>query len=152
MGNITAKWQRLVKGIMARCTVSVVLFIAAMNMMLKSVEIQCRGLIADDGIKPPPCRAFMYDITVMAQSITSTRWILKALEETANWAQMFFKLEKSRSLAVEKGTSSSKASASKGSASKQFKQNLSNAWESTMTNHWRTRRTSEMSCKILNNG
>ena len=34
MGNITTKWQRLEKGIMAGCTVSVVLFIAAMNLNL----------------------------------------------------------------------------------------------------------------------
>ena len=68
-----------------------------MNMILKSDEIQCRGPKADDGTKSHPCRAFMDGITVMTQFITSTKWILKTLEETANWAHMFFKPEKSHS-------------------------------------------------------
>ena len=35
----------------------------------------------------------MDDITVMTQSITGTRWILKALEGTINYDRMFFKPE-----------------------------------------------------------
>ena len=91
MGNITTQLE---KGIMAGYTVSVI---------LKCRKIQCRGTKADNGTRHPPCRAFVDDVTVMPQSITSSRWILKALEETANRAQMFFKPEKSCSLAFEKG-------------------------------------------------
>lgn len=49
-GSVTTKWQRLEKGIMAGCTISVVLFIAAMNLLLKLGGMQCRGPKADDGM------------------------------------------------------------------------------------------------------
>ena len=103
VGKVTTGWQRLEKGIMAGCTVSVILFVAAMNMLLKAGEKQCRGPKAVDGTRHPPCRAFMDDITVMTSSITGTRWILTALEKMANWARMVFKPAKSRSLSIEKG-------------------------------------------------
>ncbi len=43
VGSVTTKWQRLEKGIMAECTISVALFIAAMNLLLKAGGMQCRG-------------------------------------------------------------------------------------------------------------
>ncbi len=68
VGNFTTKWQRLKKGIMAGCTISVVLVVAAMD-LLKVGGTQCRGPIADDGTRHPACRAFMDDITVTTPSI-----------------------------------------------------------------------------------
>ncbi len=67
--SVTTKWQRLEKGIMAGCTISVALFIAAMNLLLKAGGMQCRGPKADDGTRHPACRAFMDDVTVMTPSI-----------------------------------------------------------------------------------
>ena len=83
VGNFTTKWQRLEKGIMAGCTISVVLFVAAMNLLLKAVATQCRGPKANDNTRHPACRAFMDDITVMTPSIQGTRWILSSLEKMA---------------------------------------------------------------------
>ncbi len=80
VGSVTTKWQRLEKGIMAGCTISVALFIAAMNLLLKAGGMQCRGPKADDGTRHPACRAFMDDVTVMTPSIQGTQWILSALE------------------------------------------------------------------------
>jgi len=39
VGKFTTKWQRLEKGIMAGCTISVFLFMAAMNLLLKAGEM-----------------------------------------------------------------------------------------------------------------
>lgn len=36
VGNFTTKWQRLEKDIMTGCTISVVLFVAAMKLQLKA--------------------------------------------------------------------------------------------------------------------
>lgn len=105
VGSVTTKWQRLEKGIMAGCMISVTLFIAAMNLLLKAGGMECRGSKADDGIRHPACRAFVDDVTVMTPSIQGTQWILNALEKTATWARLQFKPEKSRSLSVLKGKS-----------------------------------------------
>lgn len=103
VGNITTKWQRLEKGIMAGCTISVTLFIAAMNLLLTAGATQCRGPKAEDGIRHPACRAFMDDVTIMTPSIQGTQWILSALEKMATWSRLQFKPEKSRSLSILKG-------------------------------------------------
>lgn len=103
VGSVTTKWQRLEKGIMAGCTISVVLFIAAMNLLLTVGAIQCRGPKADDGTRHPTCRAFMDDVTLMTPSIQGTQWILNALEKIATWSRLQFKPEKSRSLCISKG-------------------------------------------------
>lgn len=104
VGQFTTKWQRLEKGIMAGCTISVVLFIMAMNLIIKGGEQQCKGPKANNGTRHPPCRAFMDDITIMTQSAQGTRWVLAGLEKMTNWARMHFKAKKSRSLVIYKGT------------------------------------------------
>ena len=45
VGNKTTKWQKLGKCIMAGCTVSVVLFITAMNVIIQAAETECRWVI-----------------------------------------------------------------------------------------------------------
>lgn len=65
VGDFTTKWQRLEKGIMAWCTISVVLFVAAGNLLLSAGGAQCRGPKADDGTRHPSSRAFMDDVMVM---------------------------------------------------------------------------------------
>lgn len=50
-------------GVVVRCTKFVVLFVAAMNLLIKADGIQCRGPKADDDTRHPASRAFMDDIT-----------------------------------------------------------------------------------------
>ena len=38
----TSEWHKLEKGIITGCTISVILFALAMNMLVKSAEVQCR--------------------------------------------------------------------------------------------------------------
>ena len=76
-GNVTTKWQSLEKGIMAGCTIAPVLFIMAMNMILKATENQCRGPVVNDETRHPSCRVYMDEVSV----VTGTHWILRALEE-----------------------------------------------------------------------
>lgn len=78
----------LEKGIMAGCTISVVLFVAAMNLLLKAAGMQCRGPKADDDTRHPSWGAFMDDVTVITPM--DTQWILSALEKMANWSRMQF--------------------------------------------------------------
>lgn len=103
VADFTTKWQRLEKGIMARCTISVVLFVDAMNLLLKVAGMQCRGPKADDDTRHPSCRAFTDDVMVMTPSIQGTRWILGSLEKMASWSRMQFNPKKCRSLSILKG-------------------------------------------------
>ena len=103
VGREVTRWQRLEKGIMAGCTVSVVLFVIAMNIIITAAESECRGPITDSGVRHSPCKAFMDDITVMTPSVIGTRWVLGGLEKMTRWARLRFKPQKSRSLTIVKG-------------------------------------------------
>ncbi len=102
VGGFTTSWQNLEKGIMTGCTVSIILFVMAMNIILKQAQRECRGPLLDN-VRQPSCRAFVDDITVMTESPVGARWILSSLEKITRWARMSFKGEKSRSLIILKG-------------------------------------------------
>ncbi len=98
-GPQTSAWHRLEKGIITGCTISVPLFSLAMSMIVKSVEVECRGPKSRSGTRQPPIRAFM----VTAPSVPGCRWLLGGLEKLITWARMSFKPAKSRSLVLKKG-------------------------------------------------
>lgn len=102
-GTVTSEWHRLEKGIITGCTISVILFALAMNMLVKSAEVECRGPITKSGVRQPPIRAFMDDLTVTTTSVPGCRWILQGLEKIITWARMCFKPAKSRSLVLKRG-------------------------------------------------
>ena len=102
-GSTTSEWHRLEVGIITGCTISVILFALAMNMLVKSAEPECRGPKSRSGIRQPPIRAFMDDLTVTTESVPGGRWILTGLEKLMGWARMSFKPTKSRSLVLKKG-------------------------------------------------
>lgn len=102
-GSSTSAWQRLEKGIITGCPISVPLFSLAMNMIVKSAEVECRGPLSKSGTRQPPIRAFMDDLTVTTTSVPGCRWLLQGLERLVSWARMSFKPAKSRSLVLKKG-------------------------------------------------
>ena len=102
-GNVTSDWHGLQRGIITGCTISVTLFALAMNMLVKSAEVECRGPLSNTGVRQPPIRAYMDDLTVTTSSVTGCRWILRGLERLIAWARMSFKPSKSRSVVIKKG-------------------------------------------------
>ncbi|XP_061733213.1 uncharacterized protein LOC133536595 [Nerophis ophidion] len=102
-GKTTSDWHRLEKGIITGCTISVILFVLAMNMLVKSAEVQCRGPLSRSGVRQPPIRAFMDDLRVTTTSVPGCRWILNGLQEVISWARMNFKPAMSRALVLKKG-------------------------------------------------
>ncbi|RXN38269.1 reverse transcriptase [Labeo rohita] len=102
-GQVTSSWHQLEKGIITGCTISVSLFSLAMNMIVKSAEVECRGPKSRSGTRQPPIRAFMDDLTVMTTFVPGCRWLLQGLERLISWARMSFKPAKSRSLVLKKG-------------------------------------------------
>ncbi|KAK0134731.1 Retrovirus-related Pol polyprotein from type-2 retrotransposable element R2DM [Merluccius polli] len=87
-GSTTSEWHSLEVRIITGCTISVILFALAMNMLLKSAETECRGPKTKSGIRQQPIRAFMDDLTVTTESVPGGRWILTGLEKLMGWARM----------------------------------------------------------------
>ena len=102
-GVQTSDWHRLERGIITGCTISVILFALAMNMLVKSAEVECRGPKMKSGVRQPPIRAYMDDMTITTSSVTGSRWVLQGLGKLIAWARMKFKPAKSRSVVLLKG-------------------------------------------------
>lgn len=80
-GSSTSEWHRLEKGTITGCTISVILFALAMNMVVKSAEMECRGPLTKTSARQPPIRAYMDDLTLTTLSVLGSRWILQGLEK-----------------------------------------------------------------------
>ena len=94
--KFTTTWQKLQKGIVTGCTISVILFVMGMNMIIKAGERETRGPKTSSNIRQPPNRGFMDDITITTNTCThvQAKLILKPLEETVEWSRMAFKPRK----------------------------------------------------------
>lgn len=96
-------WTKLEVGIAMGCTVSPILFVLAMQILLKATEASTVMVKLGKGIVMPPLKAFMDDTTVLANKASMASKILKRLEELMVWSRMKFKPAKSRSLSLKKG-------------------------------------------------
>ena len=101
--NYTTEWQNLEKGIVTGCTISPILFVMGMNLVIRAGLNETRGPITNSGIRLPPVRGYMDDLTITTTSHIQARWILKTLEEVVSWARMKFKPQKSRFMIVKAG-------------------------------------------------
>ena len=81
VADYTTAWQRLEVGVVTGCTISVVLFSATMNLLVKSAEKMSRGPVMQSGISQPPTRAFMDDMTITAKSVLEGKWMLQDLKK-----------------------------------------------------------------------
>ncbi|XP_052223957.1 uncharacterized protein LOC127839609 [Dreissena polymorpha] len=103
VGDQLTRWQKLEKGIVTGCTVSVVLFIMGMNLLINAAQRETRGPKTESGIYLPSSRGFMDDLTMTTTTHVQARWMLTALTDVASWGRMKFKAAKSRSLVIKKG-------------------------------------------------
>ena len=103
VGDQLTRWQKLEKGIVTGCTVSVVLFIMGMNLLINAARRETRGPKTESGIYLPSSRGFMDDLTLTTATHVQARWMLAALTDVASWGRMKFKAIKSRSLVIKKG-------------------------------------------------
>lgn len=89
-GPIKSEWHRLEKGIIMVCTISVALFTLAMNIVVKSAEVECRGPLTKSGVRQPPIRAYMDGLTATTSLVPGSRWILQGLGRIISWGRMKF--------------------------------------------------------------
>ena len=93
VGNYTTTLQRLEVGIVTGCTISVILFAAAMNLIVKYAS----------GVQQPSTRAFMNGMTITANAVIEGRWMMEDLEFLINSARKQFKPDKYRDVVLKKG-------------------------------------------------
>ena len=99
-----SNWKRLEKGIFAGCTVSVILFLAAFNILIEFVSAEkFPSFRLANGNSLPLLRGFMDDLSVMTTGVPHARKILERVQVVLLWARMKPKASKSRSCVIVKG-------------------------------------------------
>ena len=102
--GVSSEWVLYERGIFAGCTISVILFIAAFNVILEYVdEADVERYMMATGGRIELLRGFMDDVSILTSSIPMARTVLRRTEVAVAWARMKLKPEKSRSLVIENG-------------------------------------------------
>ena len=106
--NFTTEWQRVEKGIITGCTLSVILFSLSMTMLVMSVKDETKGPETVSGQRQRNSRLLMDDITSTTENLVQTKYLLDKLMAKLKWAGLSAKPEKCRSLVIIKGKVSNK--------------------------------------------
>ena len=101
-----SSWHHHERGIFTGCTISIVLFVAAINVVIEyitSEPVECYQ--TSTNIPLPPIRAFMDDMNLMSSSIEGTQQLLQRSCKALEWARMECRPTKSRCIVIKKGRS-----------------------------------------------
>ncbi|XP_058852591.1 uncharacterized protein LOC131699527 [Acipenser ruthenus] len=101
--EFSTTWQCLEVGIMAGCTISPLAFTMAMEVIIRASKWVVGGERLASGMRLPPIRAYMDDMTTMTTTVACTNRLLGKLTNNIEWARMQFKPTKSRSISIIKG-------------------------------------------------
>ncbi|GFN80555.1 reverse transcriptase [Plakobranchus ocellatus] len=96
----TTDWINLKVGISMGCTLSPILFVLAMEVILRAVEGGESSADLGGGCYMPSLKAFMDDTTILCSKENETHRMLVRLDALMNWSRMSFKPKKSRSLSL----------------------------------------------------
>jgi hypothetical protein len=69
VGAYSTAWQKLEKGIVTGCTISVILCVMTMNLITEAGKKESRGPATNTKIRQPATRGFMDDLTLTTSSI-----------------------------------------------------------------------------------
>lgn len=101
--DISTDWHRLKKGTAMGCSISLILFTAAFEIILIGGRQMAHGIRSQTGQRLPAIRCFMDDVTILLQTAACTARFPKRLEELLAWTHMKIKRTKSCSLSIQKG-------------------------------------------------
>ena len=97
-------WKQLQRGIFAGCTISVILFLLAFNVLLEFINAnKYPAFKLSNGNSLPIFRGFMDDLSVMTVGVPYAKEILGKVNSALIWARMKSKASKSRSCVIVKG-------------------------------------------------
>ena len=101
-----SSWHCQEKGIFAGCTIAIILFLVAINLIIEyTVNCSAKKFITSAGKELPLVRAFMDDMNLMALSVKDTQTLLLRCSRALKWARMDYNISKSRSIVVKRGRS-----------------------------------------------
>ena len=101
--SFTTRWQRVEKGIITGCTLSVILFALSMSWLIDSVRKETKGPVTSSGQRQVNSRLFMDDITTTTETVPQTNSLLDSIARKLQWAGLRVRAEKCRSLVIYKG-------------------------------------------------
>ena len=101
--EFTTEFQKIEKGIITGCTLSVILFALTMTMLVSSVKGETKGPKTESGQLQEHTRLFMDDLATTTRTVTQTNHLLNALEDKMQWARLQVKPGKCRCLVIKKG-------------------------------------------------
>ena len=93
----STNWQKLNIGIMVGCVISPLLFVLVMEMILRSADVNTNQITG------PSMKAFMDNVTLIAESRLHMEQLVNHLQELFKWAAMKIKPSKCQSLLLLKG-------------------------------------------------
>ncbi|MGY8822251.1 MAG: reverse transcriptase domain-containing protein, partial [Pseudomonadales bacterium] len=107
--NAPSGWHQHQRGIFTGCTVSVVLFLAGMNVALEYIKLSnsLPFTLSTSTTHVPLVRAFMDDLNLLSNSVAGTNDLLRRSEVVLNWARLSCRASKSRSFVCINGKVSS---------------------------------------------
>ena len=106
--EFTTEWQKVEKGIITGCTISVILFALSMTMVVMSAKEETKGPKTRSGQRQVNASLFMDDIATRTENLVQTKYLLDKLVGNLKWAGLSIKPEKSRSLVIINGKVSNK--------------------------------------------
>ena len=101
-----SNWHQHMRGIFAGCTLSIILFLAGINIILEYTLLSSApNVVTSSKVSLPLVRAFMDDLNLMSSSVLRAQNLLNRCVTALKWAGMGFRADKSRSFIMIKGKS-----------------------------------------------
>ena len=101
--TFTTEWQKVERGIITGCTLSVILFALTMSWLVESNKKVTQGPKTSSGQRQANSRVFMDDITSSTETVPQTRYLLSSTDSNLKWAGLTARAKKCRSLVIVKG-------------------------------------------------
>ena len=103
--SATSAWHRHQQGIFAGCTLSIILFLAGMNIILE-YSMQARiAKFTTNNTTLPLLSAFMDDLSLMSAKVSGAQTLLSRCVTALTWAGLEFGADKSCSIVIVKSRS-----------------------------------------------
>ena len=98
--SATSSWHRHERGIFAGCTISIILFLAGINVILKySLPTNVPKFVINNN-PLPLVRAFMDNLNLLCSSVSGAKTFLHRCTKALKWAGLDFQADKSSSTAI----------------------------------------------------
>ena len=91
--GVSSDWMRYERGIFSGCTILVILFVAAFNVILEYVQadvVQGRYTMSN-GQSIELLRGFMDDVSILTKSVSTSQMALTRTKTAVEWARMQLK-------------------------------------------------------------